>query len=142
VMATGKARAGVIAPQKPAGEATGAFSLHATLPMPPSVNHLFATYRGRRIPTREYKAWREEAGRLVAWPRLTEDARNQIPWTATITAFGLSRRRDADNIIKPTLDLITAQTGLRDNWCERVTVERSAVQRDEPCVFVIIEIAA
>jgi hypothetical protein len=29
---------------------------HATLPTPPSANHLFATYNGRRIPTRDYKA--------------------------------------------------------------------------------------
>jgi crossover junction endodeoxyribonuclease RusA len=113
---------------------------HATLPTPPSANHLFATYNGRRIPTRDYKAWREEAGRLVAWPRLTEDARNQIPWTIRIAAFNLSRRRDVDNLIKPIVDLITEQMGLRDNWLEQVTARRSPVERDEACVYVMVEV--
>src|SRR4051812_3679686 len=28
-----------------------------TVSMPPSSNNMFATYNGRRIPSREYKAW-------------------------------------------------------------------------------------
>lgn len=118
---------------------------HATLPTPPSVNNLFRTVQQkdgtiRRVVVREYAAWREEAGRLVAWPRLTEDARNQIPWTIRIAAFNLSRRRDVDNLVKPIVDLITAQTGLRDSWLEEVTALRSSVERDEACVYVTLEV--
>ena len=36
--------------------------LAVTLPRCPSTNHLFATVKGRRIKTRDYKAWIEEAG--------------------------------------------------------------------------------
>jgi Holliday junction resolvase RusA-like endonuclease len=116
---------------------------HATLPTPPSVNNLFRTVQRkdgtmRRVVVREYAAWREEAGRLVAWPRLTEDARNQIPWTIRIAAFNLSRRRDVDNLVKPIVDLIVEQTGLRDSWLEEVTACRSSVEREGPCVSIHI----
>ena len=36
--------------------------LAVTIPKPPSTNNLFATVKGRRIKTRGYKVWIEEAG--------------------------------------------------------------------------------
>lgn len=108
----------------------------ATLPLPPSANNLFATVGRRRVVARPYADWRQLAGLAYAWPRVSEDRANRIPWTIAITAHGLGRRRDIDNLAKPLIDLIVAHTGLRDNWLEAVTVARSPVDHPDPGVFL------
>ena len=98
--------------------------LIVTLPLPPSTNHLFATVGGRRIKTRHYTAWLTEAGYTAGWRRLVADGATSPPWEAFLSVYGLPRRRDLDNTIKPVLDLAVQMTGLQDNWCESVTALR------------------
>ena len=72
------------------------------LPVPPSTNHLFATFKGRRIITREYKAWRENAG----WEIVTQRPK-AVTGPVSITLYlPFIPNRDADNFLKPALDLL------------------------------------
>lgn len=78
------------------------------LPFPPSVNAMFLNspnQRGRgRIPSPEYKAWREQAGREIL---LQATDRIEGPVTITIDLDD-TRRGDCDNRNKAVLDLLVA----------------------------------
>lgn len=92
-------------------------ALVVRLPCPPSVNNLYRTAGRRRVRTRDYAAWWEEAGRLGGWRRLTEDPRNRLVWEARLQVWLPPRRAarlDVDNLLKATIDLACAMTGLRD----------------------------
>jgi Holliday junction resolvase RusA-like endonuclease len=86
-----------------------------TIPIPPSVNDLYGVGKGgRRYLKRHVKAWREEAG----WMLKDQDP---VPVTGRYKLF-LSvpkTRKDADNMLKPTLDLLVS-LGLTpdDRHCE------------------------
>lgn len=97
------------------------------LPLPPSVNNLFAGKK-RRFPTKRYEDWRTEAwaalGYQKPWPRYDE------PVKVTL-AIGRpdNRRRDLDNLLKGPLDLLTSAGILKDDdlvhdvrayWCPEV----------------------
>lgn len=90
--------------------------------LPPSTNHLFATVKGRRIKSAAYKAWLTAAG----W----EIRARCIPMTVGPVAVQIeverpagNRRRDVDNLIKPTLDaMVSAQAIEDDSLIERVTI--------------------
>lgn len=135
------ATAGTHADATPArGAALGAFSFDCD--PPPSTNQLYRNVPGRgRVVTREYQAWRDLAGRLGApWPWYGDDKSNRQRWEITIAAHALSHRRDLDNLIKPTVDLVARQTGLRDAYCEAVTAFRSALEDGAPRVTVTVEL--
>lgn len=121
--------------------------LELRLPTPPSVNHLFATVvRGGKVlraKSEAYKDWITEAGYQPGWERLTEDPQNAIRWRCAIVAYGLAETRDVDNLIKPTLDLICAMTGLRDNApMRKVSAERGEawVAAGESYIAVRVEV--
>lgn len=121
--------------------------LELRLPTPPSVNHLFATVvrggKAIRVKSEAYKAWITEAGYTPGWERLTEDAKSAIRWRCTIVAWGLPDDRDVDNVIKPTLDLICAMTGLRDNEpMRKVSAERGEgwIEAGETYIAVRVEV--
>lgn len=130
-----------------AASATPVLTWRLVLPVPPSVNHLFATGFTRegkpvRVKSEAYQAWIREAGYGARWERLSEDKGNGIRWRCEIVAYGLPDERDVDNICKPVLDLICAITGLRDNWpMRRVAAVRSddAIE-GEPWIAVTVEV--
>lgn len=74
------------------------------LPRPPSINNAFATFNNRRIPSREYKAWKLEAAQML----MAQRARCAIgPVEITITVDESPRYpSDIDNRIKPVLDCL------------------------------------
>ncbi len=75
-----------------------------TIPIPPSVNDLYGVGKGgRRFLKRHVKAWRDEAGWMIL---------DQKP-VPVIGRYRLllsvpKTRKDADNMLKPTLDLLVA----------------------------------
>jgi Holliday junction resolvase RusA-like endonuclease len=85
------------------------------LPFPPSVNNCFPTriVRGRahRFPSKQYKAWKQEAfllvraSRLLAWDK-------PVKIELVLTPRD-SRHRDADNYNKPVIDLLVSSCILR-----------------------------
>jgi len=98
-----------------------------SLPMPPSSNHLFATYNGRRIISREYKAWRTEAGFIIgnAW-RSQGSPRFDKHLSLTIH-IGLNYRGDISNRIKAIEDALgeSIPEFPDDRWIDKLEVERT-----------------
>lgn len=83
------------------------------LPMPPSVNKLFANVRGRgRIRTREYKSWSHQAIWTIICkcpqPRLIKP-----PYTVRIS-LPVKMRGDLDNRVKAVLDVLV-KSGVMDD---------------------------
>lgn len=106
------------------------------IPMPPSVNALFANVPSRgRVRTRAYKTWSTEAG----WQLRTQAPLPSYDGDVAVSIrFGpRDRRRDLDNLAKACLDLLTEHRVLSDDsavvalslaWCPEtrgaaVTVE-------------------
>lgn len=88
-----------------------------TLPFPPGVNNLFATYGNRRIRTRRYEAWIAEAG-----ARLIKQNRPRIagPFHFTLTADRPdNRKRDLDGLAKAPLDLLVKHEVIEDDSLSR-----------------------
>ena len=98
---------------------TGTF--RCWLPFPPTANNIFAhgvvKGRVRRFPTKTYKAWQNYAGLLVNTAR-AQQLRGyfQVPVVVTIALKPPNRtRRDADNYVKPVLDLLVKGRVLVDD---------------------------
>ena len=84
-----------------------------TLPFPPAVNNLFATYGGHRIRSRRYEAWLKEAGTLLALQRPKPVSG---PFLATLVFTRPDRRkRDLDGLAKAPLDLLVKHGVIRDD---------------------------
>jgi len=78
------------------------------LPLPPSVNNLFATRRGKRVPSPRYRAWRDEAGMMVLHQRVGRRLPDP-PYHLDVWLFPNDRReRDADNYHKAPQDLLAS----------------------------------
>lgn len=76
------------------------------LPVPPSANQLYRVYRGRAIKSRAYRQWLEDAGAAIL-----AQGRVSVPSPVGVSLVivpgpGCTRGRDADNFLKPTLDLL------------------------------------
>lgn len=75
-----------------------------SIPVPPSTNKLYGVGRGgRRYLTEGYRRWRNNAGLMIR-------SQKPEPVTGPYKLF-LSvpkTRKDADNMLKPTLDLLVA----------------------------------
>ena len=117
------------------GETSTPCNTSARLTLPPSTNNLFITVKRRRVKSPQYRAWieenRGEAGRLA-----TPTA---FPVRVAIEVHGkLNVRRDLDNIIKPTLDLLVSAGVLPDDNVRHVTGGRWEYHpsADEPHVVV------
>ena len=96
------------------------------LPVPPSANKLHYAVKGRpRTPA--YKAWLEESGLLLGPNR---DTAEDAPYSIHIVA-NINRRRDLDNLIKPTLDLLVGCKVVPDDrWCDQVHANRAGPDTD------------
>lgn len=96
-----------------------------SLPMPPSSNNMFATFNGRRIISREYKAWREgaRADILDAW---TAQGQPKFqPHLSMTLALGLNYRGDISNRVKAVEDALSVIPGFPDDrWIDRIEIER------------------
>lgn len=95
-------------------------------PLSPSLNNAFATFNGRRIPSREYKAWK-----LAAAPMLMEqwDAQGQPKFTkhyALHYRFNIDHKSDIGNREKCATDLIVATIpGFPgDQWADQISIMR------------------
>jgi len=96
---------------------------HIWLPMPLSVNNLFAhgnvKGRTRRFPTSKYKAWRKEAVMRIRVARLPRFA-GPVAVKLTVTAPD-ARPRDIDNYSKCILDsLVDAGVLIDDSQVQKL----------------------
>ena len=120
--------------------------LALTLPMPPSVNHLYATVNGRRVLSRagrDFKAL--VADEVEAW-----QDREQLSNTA-VAAFGrhylsltimfyfaTALRRDLDGGLKIAQDALCEALGVNDNLVAEIHLSKR-VDRQQPRIEVRLE---
>jgi len=91
------------------------------LPLAPSVNALWRISGKRMYRTKQYKDWLEEAGWMIKQQnRSTIDGE----YALHIRALRTNKRRDLDNILKATSDLL---------------VELRVVEDDSQCVALAAE---
>src|SRR6185437_4251455 len=97
--------------------------LTVTLPVPPSINHQYATVNGRRLLSSAGRAYKTYVGRQV-WLALAQsparfslqDRLQSGPLALTIRFFFVSAlRRDLDGGLKIAQDAICEGLGLNDN---------------------------
>lgn len=100
--------------------------LTLSLPLPPSLNNMFATFNGRRIMSREYKAWKAVAG-----PKAVEQWEEQgkvLPpkGYSLHYRFNIDHKSDIGNREKAATDLLVAVIpGFPDDqWCNEITIKR------------------
>lgn len=95
------------------------------LPMPPSTNALFATYQGRRIITREYKAWRKLAGDALGAQYAAYGAPAIHKPVALSIRLNLNYQSDIANREKALTDLLVEHLDMPDDrYIERIVIER------------------
>lgn len=101
------------------------------LPVPPSLNNAFATYRGRRIPSREYKAWRQLAAIQIG--KVTSRVQSPVVVFIIIRGGkGFPITSDLDNRIKPVLDLLVSLGVLEGDSIQHV--RHVGIEYREPVV--------
>jgi hypothetical protein len=95
------------------------------LPMPPSVNNMYATFNGRRIPSREFKAWKLAAGAALGSQYAAMGSPALHRPVALSIRLGLNYRGDISNRIKAVEDLLVDTLEMpNDRYIDRVLVER------------------
>lgn len=81
------------------------------LPLPPSANRIWRSFRGRMVKSSEYRAWKDAAAVSIA---------HQLGGQPPLEWFSASiimppTRRDLDNSVKPTLDALQAGGAVVDD---------------------------
>lgn len=91
------------------------------LPYPPSLNHLYATYRGRRILSRAGRAYKA----LVAANPIVREGLNMTgELKLKIDVYRPSRRGDLDNVLKALLDSLTGIVWADDSQIVEIHARR------------------
>jgi crossover junction endodeoxyribonuclease RusA len=102
---------------------TESHAVALTLPVPPSVNHQYATVNGRRLISSAGRAYKAQVGQLV-WLKLAQSAhraallaRLQSEWLALSIRFYFTSalRRDVDGGLKIAQDALCEGLGINDN---------------------------
>ena len=92
-----------------------------TLPYPPSVNRTLRAVNGRVILSKRYRDWILEAGRAVAGQVQGEpQLKHYWLWIEAIAPD--RRRRDLDNLLKPTSDLLKRAGVIEDDAFARAII--------------------
>lgn len=102
---------------------TDSYTVALTLPVPPSVNHQYATVNGRRLLSSTGRAYKAHVGQLVGLT-LAQSAdrsallsRLQSEWLALSIRFYFTSalRRDVDGGLKIAQDALCDGLGINDN---------------------------
>lgn len=108
------------------------------IPVPPSLNNVFATVKGRRIKTSAYKAWRAEAGYSILAQRPQKHDGDVI---VNIQIGPRIPNADIDNRIKAVLDVLTDTRVIRGD-SRVVTVTAAWNNAVKGCEVVVADIAS
>ncbi|TLY27156.1 MAG: RusA family crossover junction endodeoxyribonuclease [Nitrospirae bacterium] len=114
-----------------------------TLPVPPSVNHQYATVNGRRLISSAGRAYKAQVGQLV-WVKLAQSAhraallaRLQSEWLALSIRFYFTSalRRDVDGGLKIAQDALCEGLGINDNRIVETHLYKH-IDKDNPRIEV------
>jgi crossover junction endodeoxyribonuclease RusA len=114
-----------------------------TLPVPPSVNHQYATVNGRRLLSSAGRAYKAQVGQLV-WLKLAQSthrtallAQLKSGWlTLSIRFYFTSAlRRDVDGGLKIAQDALCEGLGINDNRIVETHLYKH-IDRDNPRIEV------
>lgn len=118
--------------------------IRATLPLPPSINHMYrpGSKPGARYKTDEAKAWEQEA----AW-RFAMTAGEKLParrlkaplFFEAWFYFPDHRRRDADNRCKALQDLLARAIGFDDSDITDVVLHKRIDKESPRCEVALLE---
>lgn len=123
-------------------------SIGLTLPVPPSVNHQYATVNGRRLLSAKGRAYKEfvEQQILVALAQSPyRDTLRQALRQANLSLsihffFASALRRDTDGGLKITQDALCEGLGLNDNRVTETHLYKSQ-DRIDPRVEILLSVA-
>ena len=122
---------------------TESHAVALTLPVPPSVNHQYATVNGRRIISSAGRAYKAQVGQLV-WLKLAQSthraallARLQSEWLALSIRFYFTSalRRDVDGGLKIAQDALCEGLGINDNRIVETHLYKH-IDKDNPRIEV------
>jgi crossover junction endodeoxyribonuclease RusA len=114
-----------------------------TLPVPPSVNHQYATVNGRRLISSAGRAYKAQVRQLV-WLKLAQSthraallAQLQSKWLALSIRFYFTSalRRDVDGGLKIAQDALCEGLGINDNRIVETHLYKH-IDRDNPRIEV------
>lgn len=115
------------------------------LPMPPSVNKLFANVPGKgRVKSKHYKTWINEASWMLIAERNRVRRRHKTITSKVsvhVDAYKpASKRRDLDNILKAICDLLKSTNTIKDDSQVHEIVARW-VDEGVPCRVSVMPLA-
>ncbi|MEO5630939.1 MAG: RusA family crossover junction endodeoxyribonuclease [Nitrospiraceae bacterium] len=122
---------------------TESHAVALTLPVPPSVNHQYATVNGRRLISSAGRAYKAQVGQLV-WLKLAQSthraallARLQSDWLALSIRFYFTSalRRDVDGGLKIAQDALCEGLGINDNRIVETHLYKH-IDKDNPRIEV------
>ncbi len=116
-------RAVSFVPHQRAISLNGTHCISLTLPVPPSVNHQYATVNGRRLLSSAGRAYKAHVGELV-WLTMTQSAHGSsllLRLKTDLLALSIrfyftsALRRDVDGGLKIAQDALCEGLGINDN---------------------------
>jgi len=122
---------------------TESHAVALTLPVPPSVNHQYATVNGRRVISSAGRAYKAQVGQLV-WLKLAQSthhaallARLQSEWLVLSIRFYFTSalRRDVDGGLKIAQDALCEGLGINDNRIVETHLYKH-IDKDNPRIDV------
>lgn len=123
----------------------GSHAVALTLPLPPSVNHQYATVNGRRLLSSAGRAYKAQVGQLV-WLKLAQSTHQaallvqlQSEWLALSIRFYFTSalRRDVDSGLKIAQDALCEGLGINDNRIVETHLYKH-IDKDNPRIEVCL----
>lgn len=123
-------------------------ALTLTIPVPPSLNNAYATFRGRRLLSREGKAFKEMVKTQTLLELRKRFTKGSGSWylkgdrlSLTVALhFANNRRRDISNCTKLLEDALSEYLGFDDSAVDVLHVERKENDKANPRCEVRLEV--
>ena len=123
-------------------------SIALTLPVPPSVNHQYATVNGRRLLSAKGRAFKELVGQQILVALAQSPHRGTLRRTLSQASLSLSiqfffasaLRRDTDGGLKIAQDALCEGLGLNDNRVVETHLYKYQ-DRDNPRMEILLSVA-
>ncbi|MCS6290446.1 MAG: RusA family crossover junction endodeoxyribonuclease [Nitrospira sp.] len=123
-------------------------SIALTLPVPPSVNHQYATANGRRLLSAKGRAFKELVGQQILVALAQSPHRGTLRRTLSQASLSLSiqfffasaLRRDTDGGLKIAQDALCEGLGLNDNRVVETHLYKHQ-DRDNPRMEILVSVS-